>query len=169
PENAAAMERAFYHIEVTDLARRVEVPTLILHARDDAGIPFEEGRLLAALIPNARFVQLDSKNHILLEHEPAWQRFLAEVRAFLGVPVDGPGPADLQGDFTELTRREREVLELIARGLNNSQIAELLYISPKTVRNHVTNILGKLDVRDRAKAIVTAREAGFGKDAARLS
>jgi pimeloyl-ACP methyl ester carboxylesterase len=69
--------------DLSDLARQVAVPTLVLHAREDAVVPFEEGRRLAALIPGARFVPLQSKNHILLESEPAWQRFLDEVHRFL--------------------------------------------------------------------------------------
>jgi DNA-binding NarL/FixJ family response regulator len=64
--------------------------------------------------------------------------------------------------FPELSDREREVLELIARGVSNQQIADRLVISPKTVRNHVSNIFSKLQVRDRAEAIVRAREAGLG-------
>ena len=63
---------------------RVRVPTLVLHCRDDAVVPFEEGRRLAAAIPGAEFVGLEGRNHLLLEHEPAWPRFLAEVRGFLG-------------------------------------------------------------------------------------
>jgi hypothetical protein len=54
-----------------------------LHARDELRIPFEEGRLTAATIPNARLITLESKNHILLEKEPAWGRFLEEVNPFL--------------------------------------------------------------------------------------
>jgi DNA-binding NarL/FixJ family response regulator len=65
--------------------------------------------------------------------------------------------------FPELTPREREILELIAQGLTNSAIAERFVISPKTVRNQVSNIFGKLQVRDRAQAILKAREAGLGK------
>jgi DNA-binding NarL/FixJ family response regulator len=63
----------------------------------------------------------------------------------------------------ELTPREREVLELIAAGRNNAQIAAALYLSPKTVRNNVSNVLTKLQVADRAEAIVRAREAGLGR------
>lgn len=163
PENAAAMERAFYQIDVTDLAPRVTTPTLVLHSRDDAGIPFEEGRLLATLIPDARFIPLDSKNHILLEDEPAWPRFLAEVRTFLGTGGAEPEPAEARQVFPELTPREREVLELIARGLSNAEIAEQLVITPKTTRNHVSRIYSKLSVDSRAQAIVLAREAGLGR------
>ena len=66
--------------------------------------------------------------------------------------------------FPELTEREREVLELIAQGLTNTAIAELLVLSSKTVRNHVSNIFNKLQVSDRAQAIIRAREAGLGKE-----
>jgi DNA-binding NarL/FixJ family response regulator len=65
--------------------------------------------------------------------------------------------------FPELTGREREILDLIARGYNNSDIAQRLHISGKTVGNHISNIFNKLHVADRAQAIVRAREAGLGK------
>jgi len=162
-ENAAIMERAFYHIDVASKAPKVKVPTLVMHARDDAAIPFEEGRLLASLIPGARFVPLNSKNHILLEEEPAWERFLAEVHTFLGSGVSESKTMKPQDVFPELTPREQEVLELIARGFENDEIAQELFISPKTVRNHITHIFSKLKVNSRPKAIVLAREAGLGK------
>lgn len=80
------------------------------------------------------------------------------LMAYFGTaPPPGPPLA-----FPELTDREREVLELIARGLNNPLIAARLGLSPKTIRNHVSNIFSKLQVRDRADAIVRAREAGMG-------
>jgi DNA-binding NarL/FixJ family response regulator len=69
--------------------------------------------------------------------------------------------------FPELTEREREILDLIARGLSNSVITARLVVSPKTVRNHVSNIFSKLQVRDRAEAIVRAREAGMGGEGRR--
>ncbi len=166
PENAAAMERAFYQIDVTGLAQQVTTPTLVLHGRHDAGIPFEEGRLLAGLIPEARFVQLDSRNHILLEEEPAWSRFLAEIHAFLGViGSEEERTADPHSKFPELTPRELDVLELIAQGASNEAIAEQLVITPKTVRNYVYRIYNKLSVDRRAEAIVLAREAGLGRGA----
>ncbi len=163
PDAASRMERAFYHIDVTHLTGVVSVPTLVLHSKNDACIPFEEGRFLASHIPDARFVTLDSKNHILLEEEPAWERFLAEVRNFLGTPEPKTERKNLQTVFTELTPRELEVLELISKGYKNSEIAGELYISPKTVRNHITRIFSKLQVDSRGKAIVLAREAGLGK------
>lgn len=163
PQNAAAMERAFYQIDVRDLAQKVEVPALVLHSRDDAAIPFEEGRLLASLIPGARFVPLESKNHILRRDEPAWRRFLAEVHTFLGVIGREEEVADSQAIFPELTPREREVLEWVAQGAGNETIAEQLVVTPKTVRNYVSRIYSKLGVDSRAQAIVLAREAGLGK------
>lgn len=83
PENAMRIVAGFNTIDVRSLAAQIRTPTLILHARDDARIPFDEGELLAGLIAGARFVPLASKNHILLEHEPAWPQFLAEVDQFL--------------------------------------------------------------------------------------
>jgi DNA-binding NarL/FixJ family response regulator len=66
--------------------------------------------------------------------------------------------------FPELTEREREILKLLAQGLNNAEIAQRLVLSPKTVRNHLSNIFSKLQVADRAQAIIRAREAGWGQD-----
>jgi len=74
----------------------------------------------------------------------------------------GMRPAALPQAFPELTDREREILHLIAEGLRNPDISERLVLSPKTVRNHVSNILSKLQVADRAQAILKAREAGLG-------
>jgi DNA-binding NarL/FixJ family response regulator len=74
-----------------------------------------------------------------------------------------PKPALPAEIFPQLSDREREVLDLIAQGENNAEIAEHLTLSPKTVRNHVSNIFSKLQVADRAQAIVRAREAGLGK------
>jgi pimeloyl-ACP methyl ester carboxylesterase len=84
PANAAAYIRAVGDIDVEEDARRVQAPTLVLHARDDRMPPVAQGRLLATLIPDSRFVTLDSSNHILLVDEPAWPRFVEEVEDFLG-------------------------------------------------------------------------------------
>jgi class 3 adenylate cyclase/predicted esterase len=85
PENAVKFLRAFAEIDVSHLLPEVRVPTLVLHAREDALCPFELGRRLAAGIQDAKFVPLESRNHVLLEDEPAWATFVSEVRRFLGV------------------------------------------------------------------------------------
>ena len=83
PEIAVCLRSTSSTIDVTALAPRVRAPALVLHGTGDAVVPFDQGRLLAALIPDARFVSLESRNHVLLESEPAWTRFTDEVRRFL--------------------------------------------------------------------------------------
>jgi pimeloyl-ACP methyl ester carboxylesterase/DNA-binding CsgD family transcriptional regulator len=158
PAIAARLLEGRANIDVLDLLGQVQAPTLVVHARDDGVTPIAEGRLLAAGIPGAQFVELDSKNHVLLEHEPAWGRFCDAVLEFVGLEggARGEDPA-----FDALSRREREILALIAEGLGNQQIAERLSISEKTVRNHVSHLFDKLGVWTRAQAIVYAHERGF--------
>ncbi len=83
PQNAPLLEAAFHDLDATELARQVQVPTLVLHATGDLGVPFEQGRRLAGLIPGARFVALNSRNHILLQRDIAFAQFLDEVGRFL--------------------------------------------------------------------------------------
>ncbi len=83
PRNAGRFVRAFGRIDVEALAPLVTAPTLVMHARGDLLPPIEQGRKVAALIPDSRFVSLESRNHLLLEHEPAWARFLSEVERFV--------------------------------------------------------------------------------------
>ena len=151
PEMAARTLEMFHHIDISDRAAALRVPTLVMHVRRDARVPFDEGRRLAALIPGARFVALDSANHVLLEGEPAWPVFFEELNAFLG-----PGSAATAETATGLTPAEAAVLELVGRGLDNHAIARRLGKSEKTVRNQVSAILGKIGVRTRAEAIVYA-------------
>jgi len=88
-QTAARIVKVTHRIDVTDLLPQVKVPTLVMHATDDAMVPFEEARLLAAGIPGSRFVALESRNHLLLDDEPAFARFLSEIRDFLG-PAGAP-------------------------------------------------------------------------------
>jgi len=83
PENAGRVRDVVTSIDVLDLLPRIDVPTLVLHCRDDGIVPFEDGRRMAAMIPNARFVGLEGQNHLILEDEPAWPRFRDEVDRFL--------------------------------------------------------------------------------------
>ena len=156
PSNAVALTRAMFELDVQSSARRLACPALVTHCARDAAVPLEEGRLLARLIPNARFVQLDSANHFLLASEPAWAAMVGLLHEFL------PPPAARAGLFAELTERERDVLDFLARGLDNHQIAAHLGVSEKTVRNQVSSIFAKLCVDSRARAVVVAREAGYG-------
>jgi pimeloyl-ACP methyl ester carboxylesterase/DNA-binding CsgD family transcriptional regulator len=158
PEIAARLLESRATIDVLSLLGKVRTPALVLHSRDDDVIPITEGHILAAGIRDAQFIELDSKNHVLLENEPAWDRFRREVLEFMGIegPARGEDPA-----FASLSPREREVLALISEGLGNAQIAERLSISEKTVRNHVSNLFDKLGVWTRAQAIVFARDRSF--------
>jgi pimeloyl-ACP methyl ester carboxylesterase len=82
-ETAIRLLHVLGDIDVTDLLPRVAVPTLVLHSRGDARVPFEQGLMLARQIPKARLVALESKNHIILSHEPAWDRYISELSEFL--------------------------------------------------------------------------------------
>ena len=84
PEVASETLRQMQGMDVLDLCAQVRVPTLVLSCRNDARVPFEQGAMLAAAIPDARFVPLDSANHVLLPEEPAWETFHGELAAFLG-------------------------------------------------------------------------------------
>lgn len=140
PEVAAAILSAIYRIDVTAEARALDLPVLVMHAQGDARVPFEEGRLLATLIPGARFVPLESDNHVLLESEPAWGRFLSELRGFLN--EDGGELSPLPG-VDGLTNAERQVLALLLEGIDNRTIADRSGKSEKTVRNQVSAVLAK--------------------------
>jgi pimeloyl-ACP methyl ester carboxylesterase/DNA-binding CsgD family transcriptional regulator len=155
-ETAARLFEARAVLDIEELLPMVRTPTLVLHAREDAVVPIEEGRLLATAIPGAEFIELDSRNHVLLEAEPAWQRFREAVAAFLKPSAEASGSV-----FAALSPREREVLALLADGLSNSEIADRLAISDKTVRNHASNLFDKLGVWSRTQAIVFARKHGF--------
>ncbi|MBL6952612.1 MAG: alpha/beta fold hydrolase [Alphaproteobacteria bacterium] len=83
PENAVRLRQANDNVDVTELLGQVNVPTLVLHCRGDGIVPFSEGRRMAAMIPDARFVALEGDNHLILEDEPAWPLFVEEIRNFL--------------------------------------------------------------------------------------
>jgi DNA-binding winged helix-turn-helix (wHTH) protein/pimeloyl-ACP methyl ester carboxylesterase len=83
PENAVRIMEATGEIDISDLLPQVRVPTLVLHCRNDAAVVLDEGRRLAAGIPGAKFVALESRNHLVLESEPAWEKFIGEIKTFL--------------------------------------------------------------------------------------
>ena len=158
PEIATRLLTARGNLDVRDLLRQVRVPTLVLHARHDEIVPFASGRHLAAEIPGAEFVALDSRNHILLADEPAWAHFRGAVLEFTGHPR-AAGAEDAL--LATLSQRERQILAAVVSGQSNSQIGAALFVSEKTVRNSLTRIFGKLGVRTRTQAAVLARDRGF--------
>ena len=155
--NAVRFMKEVFDIDVRDAAPRVQCPTLVFHAKEDPCFPFEEGRLLASLIPNARFVPLASKNHLPFETEAAWPLFLSEFRAFL--PSSGSGSrSHSAGVKSPLTRRQVEILREVGLGQTDKQIARKLSLSPRTVEMHVANALLALNCRTRAEAVRRATE-----------
>jgi pimeloyl-ACP methyl ester carboxylesterase len=91
PENAVRLQNALGVVDIRDRLSRVQVPTLVLHSRQDARVPHDRGRELAAGIPGARFITLESRNHLILEHEPEFPRFMALINQFLAEETAGSG------------------------------------------------------------------------------
>ncbi|MDZ7643370.1 MAG: alpha/beta fold hydrolase [Woeseiaceae bacterium] len=156
PEIAYQLLAARAEVDIRPLLQHVAAPTLVLHGTGDEVVPASEGRRLAAGIPGASFVPLDSRNHVLLADEPAWQDFKDAVLEFTGLAGTG-GEADIDA----LTARERDVFRLLCAGSANARIAGDLGIAEKTVRNHVSRIYEKLGVRSRAEALVMARRKNY--------
>jgi class 3 adenylate cyclase/pimeloyl-ACP methyl ester carboxylesterase/DNA-binding winged helix-turn-helix (wHTH) protein len=133
PENAVRFRRTSGDADVTDLLPQVKAPTLVLHARGDLRVSFDQGRVLAAGIPGSRFVPLDTSNHILLEGEPAWTRFLEEVRAFLG--VSSPGPAASLGITKTILFTDIEGSTELTQELGDEPAREILRKHEEIVRS----------------------------------
>ena len=160
PAQAARLIMAIGDVDVSPVLGDVRAPTLVMHCRGDVRVPPEEARLIAASIANARLVLLDSQNHHPLPGEPAFEEMLRELEAFLPLAQRTELATTA---FAALTPREREILELVARGMDNTQIAAWYELSEKTVRNNVSRIFDKLGVEHRGQAIVLARQAGLGQ------
>lgn len=151
--NAVRFMKEVFEIDVREVAPKVQCPTLVFHAEDDPCFPFEEGSLLASLIPGARLVPLPSKNHLPFETEAAWPMFLDELRAFLPTDPNAGGK-----NTSSLTPRQVEILREVGYGQTDKQIARKLSLSPRTVEMHVANALLALQCRTRAEAVRRASE-----------
>jgi len=151
-ENGARLINARAEMDASEALSQLQCPTLVLHARDDGVVPLSEGRHLAQHIPGATFQILDSENHILQAHEPAWDIACKAILEF----VTGEAATV---DFG-LTHREQAILDEISKAKSNKEIARVLDVSEKTVRNHATRIFAKMGVTSRQEAIVKSREAG---------
>ncbi|MCY4756212.1 alpha/beta fold hydrolase [Pelomonas aquatica] len=147
PDVAARYLETLYGINVKEAAQRVRCPTLILHPKGDQMVSFDQGRRLASLVPGARFVPLEGRNHIPFPTEPAFEAFRREVRDFLGHAA----PATVAE--ARLTARQRDVLGRIAAGATDKEVAAALQLSPRTVEMHVGSALKALGCRTRAEAV----------------
>jgi pimeloyl-ACP methyl ester carboxylesterase len=154
----ADVAAAFLELHLTSDVRRflptLTMPTLVLHRRGDRTVPISRGRELASLLPNARFVTLSGDSHL------PWMDDQRELQRALAGFLDDAAPVESNGD-SPLTRRETEVLRLVAAGLSNREIASSLVLSEHTVHRHVANILRRLRQPSRAAAAAHATRAGL--------
>ena len=153
PEMATTYLRNNFSINVRDLCAQVKVPTLVFHCRKDEMIGFEQGRKMASLIPGARFVALEAQGHILLSTEPAMQVFESELGTFLGNTGARP----------QLSPRQLEVLQGVARGRTDKEVAKILQLSPRTVEMHVSGAMKALGCATRSEAVYRAGALGLLK------
>ncbi len=144
---------------IIDAAPHVAIVVLTMH--DDDGTVFAALRAGARgyLLKGASRAELLRAIHAAAAGEALFGAAIARrMVAYFGRPAPAAAPP-----FPELTGREHQILELVAAGRSNTDIADRLGVAPKTIRNHVSTIFAKLQVRDRAEAIVRAREAGLGE------
>ena len=162
-ENYLAARAARYREDITDEIPKVQAPTLILHAVGDRLKTFDNATEVASMIRGSRLVPLESRNHILLEGEPARRLFVDEVRAFMQPDSAAPG----RGRPSEpVSVRELEVLRLAADGLANDAIATSLGLSPRTVERHLSNTYAKLGLAGkvaRAAAVAELLRRGLAR------
>ena len=150
---AAYLEFALTY-DIRPLLSALTMPTLVLHRRGGRAIPIGRGRELAEHLPNARFVPLRGDAHL------PWFGDQRELkRALTGFLIDAQ--AEEAPPESPLTRREREVLRLVAAGLSNREVSEVLVLSPHTVHRHMANILRKLGESSRAAAAARAARIGI--------
>jgi pimeloyl-ACP methyl ester carboxylesterase/DNA-binding CsgD family transcriptional regulator len=144
PENSVASRIGRQQVDIAGDLPAITAPTLILQATGDRATAFKHAVTVSGLIPDARLVALESRNHILLAGEPAWATFVDEFAAF--IEPDRRRWAGSELPLDSLSVREREVLDLCADGRTNEEIAATLSLSPRTVERHLSNVYLKLGV-----------------------
>jgi pimeloyl-ACP methyl ester carboxylesterase/DNA-binding CsgD family transcriptional regulator len=159
PGSARSLMKLGYQLDWEAVLPRIHVPTLVLHRTGDLVVPIRQARELAEGIPGARFLELPGIDHLMWAGDQ--DAIVDATRSFLEEAGVGSGsepalPGLVSAGELGLTRREREVLRLVTRGLTNRQIAATLFISTKTAGAHVSNILAKMGVERRAEAAAVA-------------
>jgi pimeloyl-ACP methyl ester carboxylesterase/DNA-binding CsgD family transcriptional regulator len=171
---AADLYQLVYDYDSTRALDHVTAPTLVIHRRDDAAVPFKLGRELASRLPSSRFVPLEGTRHLpwqgdtepiveltlefLEAHQPAPGDPTSTSPEAAEAPPTAPAPRGLNGPVSlpDLSPREVEVLKLVGEGLSDREIAERLVLSPHTVHRHVANVRTKLGQPSRAAAAAYA-------------
>lgn len=156
PEDAFQTLKTFFETDISGTAKKVKCPTLIFHSIDDEIVPFSQSGLLSALIPDSKMILLDSKNHFLLENEPAWNEFLTEAKSFLeernykSVDPFEETEIDLQATIPMEDARWERVGALFAEAMN----------LPSEERRNVLNQIdeGAVDLRREVEALIENAE-----------
>ena len=146
PEGLSAAYQSISDIDVTALLPRIQAPTLVIARSESEVLPVEVARNLTASIPNARMALLPGTG--VIPFPDVMERFVAEIAAFL------PGKGSVRP--AGLTRREIDVLRLLASGRSNTQISTELVLSVRTVARHITNIYAKIGTQNRSEATAYA-------------
>lgn len=150
---AARYMQAFFELDARADAAQVRCPTLVMHVSGDSLILQREGELVASLVPGARWVSVPGRNHLPLATDPGWPTLEHEIGQFLATLEAAEGAKAPAGAPPELTARQREVLQHVARGASDKEIARALQLSPRTVEMHVARALAALGARNRSEAV----------------
>jgi pimeloyl-ACP methyl ester carboxylesterase/DNA-binding CsgD family transcriptional regulator len=157
-ETAAGLLGLIYRTDVRTELPLVQAPTVVVHRRSDRAIPYALGRELAAAIPGATLIPLEGSAHFPWAGDA--HSVVRALRSFLSPPSEAARVADEPAEVL-LSAREREVLALVANGLNDREIAAQLVLSPHTVHRHVANIRHKLGRGSRTAAVAEAARLGL--------
>lgn len=146
PEGLSAAYESISNVDVSECLKRIEAPTLVIARRASEVLPVDVARNLTASIPNARMALLDGTG--VIPFPDVMEQFVAEICDFLGSATDRAPDG--------LTRRELEVLRLLAQGMSNTGIGTELVLSVRTVARHITNIYAKIGAQNRSEATAYA-------------